>query len=120
MRWGGSVAAAPVAADGTRASLTSLTLTTLLDAAPALVQAPSEGVEDRVHFIVNNVATTNIDAKVAELRTLLAPELYGWFAQYLVVKRASIEPNYHTLYVLLVDTFRSPALGLSAAKAHSD
>ena len=41
----------------------------------------------------------------------MSEDHYEWLAQYLVVKRASIEPNFHALYVLLLETFRSQQLG---------
>ncbi len=31
------------------------------------------------------------------------PEFLAWFANYLVVKRAAQEANYHTLYIALCD-----------------
>ena len=46
-----------------------------------------------------------------QLRELVGEEYHDWFSQYLVVKRASIEPNFHALYILVLDTFRSPTLG---------
>lgn len=33
-----------------------------------------------------------------------------WVAQYLVMKRASIEPNFHTLYSGFIDVLSIPAL----------
>ena len=33
-----------------------------------------------------------------------------WVAQYLVMKRASIEPNFHTLYISFMDTLGSAQL----------
>lgn len=34
----------------------------------------------------------------------------NWVAQYLVMKRASIEPNFHTLYITFTDTLASTQL----------
>ena len=36
--------------------------------------------------------------KAEDLQEALAEEYTGWLSNYLVVKRASIEPNFHTLY----------------------
>lgn len=56
-------------------------------------------VQDKVAFIMNNLAPNNLDAKVAEFRTLLGEEYVAWFSNYLVVKRAAQEPNFHPLYI---------------------
>jgi len=74
---------------------------------------PSDATIDRIHFIVNNVSPANVEEKVAQMRDMLPEENFDWFAQYLVVKRASIEPNFHSLYILVLDTFKSPLLGAS-------
>ena len=74
---------------------------------------PSDATVDRIHFIINNVSPANVEEKVAQMRDMLPEEYYDWFAQYLVVKRASIEPNFHSLYILVLDTFKSPLLGAS-------
>lgn len=37
-------------------------------------------------------------------------EYLPWAAQYLVMKRASIEPNFHTLYANFVDALNHPKL----------
>ena len=57
---------------------------------------------DKVHFIVNNISLANMAEKAREVLPSLA-EQWPWFAVYLVVKRASIEPNFHSLYISLLD-----------------
>jgi CCR4-NOT transcription complex subunit 1 CAF1-binding domain len=56
-------------------------------------------VQDKIAFLMNNLALSNMDAKVAELKTVLSDEYIPWFANYLVVKRAAQEPNFHSLYM---------------------
>ncbi|KAI8335037.1 CCR4-Not complex component, Not1-domain-containing protein [Chlamydoabsidia padenii] len=73
-------------------------------------EAPSEVIQDKVLFIINNVARNNLDTKLAELNEILDKPSYQWFSNYLVVKRASIEPNYHDLYLLLLDAIDSRLL----------
>ncbi|ORZ05070.1 CCR4-Not complex component, Not1-domain-containing protein [Absidia repens] len=73
-------------------------------------ETPSESVQDKILFIINNVARNNLDTKLAELKELLDKPSYPWFSNYLVVKRASIEPNYHDLYLLLLDAIDSRLL----------
>ena len=41
--------------------------------------------------------------QVGDLRERIFPDFLAWFANYLVVKRAAQEANYHTLYVSLCD-----------------
>ncbi|KAL4458253.1 hypothetical protein ABPG75_013118 [Micractinium tetrahymenae] len=64
---------------------------------------PEDKTIDRVHFIINNITSMNIEQKVKELKSYVAQEYWPWFANYLVVKRAAQEPNFHNTYVLLVD-----------------
>ncbi|ORZ15115.1 CCR4-Not complex component, Not1-domain-containing protein [Absidia repens] len=74
-------------------------------------QTPSESIQDKILFIINNVAHNNLDTKLTELKDVLCTSsYYKWFSNYLVVKRASIEPNYHDLYLLLLDAIDSRLL----------
>ncbi|KAL1917446.1 uncharacterized protein VTP21DRAFT_3839 [Calcarisporiella thermophila] len=73
-------------------------------------ETPSEATQDKILFIINNVAQSNLELKARELKDLLQEPAYKWFSNYLVVKRASIEPNYHQLYLLLLDTLGKPLL----------
>ena len=45
-----------------------------------------------------------------ELKILVGEDHINWVAQYLVMKRASIEPNFHNLYISFMDTLGSTAL----------
>ncbi len=45
------------------------------------------------------------------MKTIVASEeFWPWVAQYLVMKRASIEPNFHHLYSNFLDTLKFPKL----------
>jgi len=67
------------------------------------------GVEqDKIHFIFNNISAGNLDQKAGELRSLIEPRYLGWTAQYLVVKRCSIEPNFHQLYLKFISAINVP------------
>jgi CCR4-NOT transcription complex subunit 1 len=70
---------------------------------------PPESVRDQIHFIINNIAKSNIEIKTNEIREILKPDHFNWFANYLVVKRISTQPNLHPLYLSVLD-----ALDLSA------
>ncbi|KAK9824056.1 hypothetical protein WJX72_007392 [[Myrmecia] bisecta] len=63
---------------------------------------PPQKVQDKVAFTINNLSTTNMDAKAKELSELLEEKHQLWFTNYLVVKRAAQEPNFHALYLALV------------------
>ncbi|KAI9491135.1 CCR4-Not complex component, Not1-domain-containing protein [Zychaea mexicana] len=71
---------------------------------------PDEKIQDKILFIINNIARDNFDSKLEDLKQQLEASSYQWFSDYLVVKRASIEPNYHELYLLLLDALESPLL----------
>jgi CCR4-NOT transcription complex subunit 1 len=71
---------------------------------------PPDNIRDQIQFIINNVAKSNVDGKVNELKELLLPEFFGWFATYLVEKRVSSQPNLHPLYLLVLDSIEFPAL----------
>lgn len=66
---------------------------------------PDEEVQDRVLFIVNNVSQSNLEEKLDMLKEYLREEHHQWFADYLVVERAKLEPNYHKLYLDLLDKY---------------
>jgi CCR4-NOT transcription complex subunit 1 len=65
---------------------------------------PPDATRDQVFFIVNNIARDNLEAKTEELRGLLEPPYFPWFANYLVVKRVSTMPNLHPIYLTLLET----------------
>ncbi|KAI8991615.1 CCR4-Not complex component, Not1-domain-containing protein [Mycotypha africana] len=69
---------------------------------PIVYQNPVESTQDKILFIINNVALNNLEKKSEELKKNLKESAYQWFSKYLVVKRTSIEPNYHELYLLLL------------------
>ena len=49
-------------------------------------------------------ALFNFFPKAEELRNLIQSEYILWMTQYLVMKRASIEPNYHQLYLEFMES----------------
>lgn len=71
---------------------------------------PSDTEQDKILFILNNVAQNNISTKVTELLNVLDPSLFQWFSHYLIVKRISSEPNNHELYVTVLDIMNSKLL----------
>ncbi|KAE8699711.1 transcription factor UNE10-like [Hibiscus syriacus] len=72
--------------------------------------APASEIQDKISFIINNISVTNLEAKGKEFTEILKEQYYPWFAQYMVMKRASIEPNFHDLYLKFLDKVNSKAL----------
>jgi CCR4-NOT transcription complex subunit 1 len=68
------------------------------------IELPPEELSDRILFIVNNLAPSNFDSKLAEMREQFEDEYSRWFANYLVDQRISTEPNNHSLYLRFLDT----------------
>ncbi|KAJ3349536.1 hypothetical protein HDU83_000454 [Entophlyctis luteolus] len=88
----------------------SLKLDPAFTSLPAIVE-PDESVRDKILFIINNITFDNLDGKVEEMREALeGGSHFRWFSQYLVVKRASIEPNFHELYIALLDHLKFASL----------
>ncbi|XVF73469.1 hypothetical protein PTKIN_Ptkin12aG0203600 [Pterospermum kingtungense] len=74
------------------------------------IKAPASEVQDKISFIINNLSVANIEAKAKEFIEVFKEQYYPWFAQYMVMKRASIEPNFHDLYLKFLDKVNSKAL----------
>ena len=90
---------------------TSLNIDTLLGAQEnSAVVLPDDATVDRVHFAFNNLSTANVAAKAADIASRLDASHWPWLATYLVVKRASLEPNFHPLYAGLLEALAQPAL----------
>lgn len=77
---------------------------TLLDATEGEMSQPNESVQDKVHFIFNNISASNIKQKASDLKQAVQADYNPWLAQYLVMKRVSIEPNFHHLYADILKT----------------
>ncbi|XP_076264687.1 CCR4-NOT transcription complex subunit 1 isoform X3 [Rhynchophorus ferrugineus] len=97
----------PASTLGSRPSIANATnIDTLLVATEKEEKAiaPPESLQDKTAFIFNNLSQLNLKTKCDELRDLVVEEYYPWLAQYLVMKRASIEFNFHGLYSNFLDT----------------
>lgn len=81
------------------------------------IEVPSSDVNDKIAFMINNISATNLEAKSKEFLEVLKELYYPWFAQYMVMKRASIEPNFHELYLKFLDKINSKALHKEIIKA---
>ncbi|XP_019463581.1 PREDICTED: CCR4-NOT transcription complex subunit 1 isoform X2 [Lupinus angustifolius] len=81
------------------------------------IEAPGSEVQDKISFIINNISIANLETKAKEFTEILKEQYYPWFAQYMVMKRASIEPNFHDLYLKFLDIVNSKALNKEIVKA---
>ena len=105
----------PTAPSNPNALFSTINAETLEQAAQSEQQnasyaVPDKKTVDRVHFIVNNITLSNVDAKTKELAALVTSTYHLWFVNYLVVKRAAQEPNYHKVYVSLVSLWGDRSL----------
>jgi CCR4-NOT transcription complex subunit 1 len=67
------------------------------------MSVPDTSTQDKVHFIFNNLSPENIESKVRECFAIIREEHWEYLAQYIVVKRASIEPNFQATYALFLE-----------------
>ncbi|XXG66487.1 hypothetical protein AAC387_Pa06g0046 [Persea americana] len=81
------------------------------------IEAPSSETQDKILFMINNISLSNMDTKAKEFSEVLKEHYYPWFAQYMVMKRASIEPNFHDLYLKFLDKVNSRSLNKEIEKA---
>ena len=63
-------------------------------------------IQDRIGFLINNLSNSNLSQKAGELKGYLTEEYWLWFCNYMVVKRAAQEQNYHLLYVNLLQNLQ--------------
>ncbi|XP_059434806.1 uncharacterized protein LOC132167794 isoform X1 [Corylus avellana] len=81
------------------------------------IEAPASEIQDKISFIINNISVANIEAKAKEFNEIFKEQYYPWFAQYMVMKRASIEPNFHDLYLKFLDKVTAKALNKEIVQA---
>ncbi|KAI8024154.1 CCR4-NOT transcription complex subunit 1 [Camellia lanceoleosa] len=81
------------------------------------LEAPASEIQDKISFIINNLSAANVEAKAKEFTEILKEQCYPWFAQYMVMKRASIEPNFHDLYLKFLDKINSKPLNKEIVQA---
>lgn len=58
--------------------------------------------------IICGVLFPLVRRQVEELKETVKEEFMPWVSQYLVMKRVSIEPNFHSLYSNFLDTLKNP------------
>ncbi|XP_008796100.2 CCR4-NOT transcription complex subunit 1-like isoform X2 [Phoenix dactylifera] len=102
---------------GFGAALNIETLVAAAERRDTPIEVPVPEVQDKILFMINNISTSNMDAKAKEFSEVLKEQYYPWFAQYMVMKRASIEPNFHDMYLKFLDKVNSKSLNKELVKA---
>lgn len=72
------------------------------------ITLPPDAIQDKTAFIFNNLSQINMQAKCEELKEIMSKEYWAWLSQYMVLKRASIELNFHALYSNFLDALKNP------------
>ena len=67
---------------------------------------PPENIRDKLSFLFNNISMANVKDKVTEFKDLLKGEeseqYMRWISEYIVLKRAGLEHNFHPLYFVFM------------------
>lgn len=83
-------------------SVTSVdTLVNATEKEGSQIKQPSESVIEKVSFLFNNLSQSNLPKKTEEMKQImgeLGEDFVRWLAQYMVMKRVSIEQNFQPLY----------------------
>ncbi|KAL5652183.1 hypothetical protein ACJX0J_037641, partial [Zea mays] len=105
---------------GERSKISMSTLNkNIVSSQPPLVSSSTDLTipKDKILFMINNISISNMEAKAKEFNKVIQEQYYPWFAQYMVMKRASIEPNFHDLYLKFFDKVNSKSLNKEILKA---
>lgn len=108
---GPSIAGRPSIANAT--NISTLLVATEKD---EKITPPPEVIQDKTAFIFNNLNQMNLPQKSEELKEVVGTDYWPWISQYLVMKRASIELNFHNLYSNLLDTLKAKELTIHVLK----
>lgn len=80
------------------------------------IVTPPDAVQDKTAFIFNNLSQLNLQQKCEEIKDIIQKDYFFWLAQYLVLKRASIEVNFHVLYSNFLDALKIPDINKLVTK----
>jgi CCR4-NOT transcription complex subunit 1 len=82
----------------------TINIDTLVSAGSSADMAlPGMDIQDRLHFLINNLTAANLKSKVEEMKTFFSSDHFAFLAHLIVTKRAAVELNNHTLYLNLLD-----------------
>ncbi|GAP91290.1 putative CCR4-Not complex component [Rosellinia necatrix] len=75
-----------------------------------LFEDPIIEIQDKIQFGLNNLTATSLQATFREICEIMDERHQQWFASHLVEERAKMQPNYHQVYLDLVQLFRHSGL----------
>uniref|UniRef100_A0A452Y211 CCR4-NOT transcription complex subunit 1 CAF1-binding domain-containing protein n=2 Tax=Aegilops tauschii subsp. strangulata TaxID=200361 RepID=A0A452Y211_AEGTS len=81
------------------------------------IKIPPYEIRTKVFFMIYNMSTDNIEAKGFEFYEVLMEQYYPWFAQYMVMQRVCIDPNFHDICLMFLHKVNSPVLDMEIRKA---
>lgn len=73
-------------------------------------EEPSEDTQEKVLFVLNNLSQDNLKIKFKQLQEVVEEKHQNWFATHLVEERAKREPNFHDLYLNILELFERKSL----------
>lgn len=73
-------------------------------------QDPDSKSQEKILFVINNLSKENMESKLADMREVLKPMHYQWFAAYLVEQRARLEQNNQAMYYEFLSRLNDPTL----------
>lgn len=79
----------------------------------AEIAQPAEAIVDKISFLFNNLSQSNLIQKKDEVVEMISDHgdaFTLWLAQYIVMKRVSIEQNFQPLYNQFVNAIENPYL----------
>jgi CCR4-NOT transcription complex subunit 1 len=71
---------------------------------------PGEDAQDKIQFVLNNITESTIQSMSNELKDMVERKHQPWFASHLVEERAKMQPNYHHVYLELINLFQDSSL----------
>ncbi|KAM3407443.1 hypothetical protein ACQJBY_001074 [Aegilops geniculata] len=81
------------------------------------IEIPPYEIRTKIFFMICNMSTDNIEAKGFEFYEVLMEQYYPWFAQYMVMQRVCIDPNFHDICLMFLHKVNSPILDMEIRKA---
>ncbi|EHA56658.1 hypothetical protein MGG_02476 [Pyricularia oryzae 70-15] len=71
---------------------------------------PDDDTQGKIQFVLNNITENTLQVMFKELAEMLERGHKQWFASHLVEERAKMQPNYHDVYLKLVEQFGDKSL----------
>ncbi|RYP50914.1 hypothetical protein DL769_010885 [Monosporascus sp. CRB-8-3] len=98
-------------ADGPEAHVVPFSSIKIDPPPPGVVfEEPVIEIQDKIQFGLNNLTNSSLQSTFNEIYDLLDERHQQWFASHLVEERAKMQPNYHQVYLELVNLFEHQGL----------